>query len=303
LYKDGLVKLNPPMDTIISEGDKVIFICEFEESVKVSGFTKNYDINNSAINTSETRISLKKENILILGWNEKIFKIVEELDKYLSKGSALTVVADPYKIDGVLESKLKTLVNNCSLKFLQADIKDHNVLQKLAMENYNHIVVITNDTKDLQEADADSIMTLIHLRNIAEKNRLNFSLTTEIIDIRNMELAKIAKVNDFIISEKLISLFLVQLSENKLVSYVFEDFMNETGAEIYIKKAENYIKLNEEVNFYTIIEAASRRNEVAIGYKIISAEEEENFGIFLNPKKSSTVKFSEGDCIIVVAED
>ncbi len=305
LYKDGVVKINSPMDTIISKEDEAIFISESKESIKISNFTEDYDIKDAAINISKTRTRLKRENILILGWNDKIFKIIEELDKYLSKGSILTVVTDYHKLNGTLEKELKSLTNNSNLKYLRADIKDHDVLQELVLKNYSHVLVLTDNTKNIQEADADSIMILIHLRNIAEKNNLSFSLTTEIVDIRNMRLAKIARVNDFIISEKLISLFLVQLSENKLVNYVFEDFMNETGAEIYIKNAKYYIKLNEEVNFYTIIEAASRKNEVAIGYKIVLDEknEEKNFGIYLNPEKSGTVKFSEGDCIIVIAED
>src|SRR4030042_3880573 len=305
LYKDGMVKLNPPMDTVIAKDDEAIFISESEESIKISNSAGDHDIRSSAINISRTRSGPKRENILILGWNEKIFKIIEELDKYLAKGSSLTVVTGDNKLNGTLEKELKGLTNNSDLKFLQANIQDHDILQELILNNYSHILVLTDDTKDMQEADADSIMIIIHLRNIAEKNNLNFSLITEIVDIRNMRLAKIARVNDLIISERLISLFLVQLSENKLVNHVFEDFMNETGAEIYIREAKDYINLNEEVNLYTIIEAASRKNEVVIGYKIVSEEsnEEKSFGVFLNPVKSAAVKFSKGDSIIVIAED
>ena len=204
-----------------------------------------------------------------------------------------------------MEKRLKEFTKNIKLNYLQAHIKDRNVLNQLTSENYNHIVILANEGRDIQEADAETIMILIHLRDIAEKNNLKFSISSEIIDVRNMELARVAKVNDFIISDQLTSLMMTQLSENKLINKVFEDFLNETGSEIYFKKAKNYVKLNEELNFYTVIEAASNKGEVAIGYKIYAEEnmDDKNFGIYLNPLKTNNISFSEEDCIIVISED
>lgn len=125
------------------------------------------------------------------------------------------------------------------------------------------------------------------------------------VDIRNQNLAKIAKVNDFIVSDKLISLMLTQVAENKLLSLVFKDFLDEKGSEIYIKSISDYIKVKKNVNFYTILESASRRNEVAIGYKIQCEENNpnKNYGIYINPKKSKIINFSDRDSVIVLAEE
>ena len=147
-------------------------------------------------------------------------------------------------------------------------------------------------------------MSLIHLRDIAEKNNLNFSITTEMLDINNRDLAKVAKVDDFIVSGKLISLLLAQISENVLLNPVFEDLLSESGSEIYLKNVKDYIRLSGPVNFYTVLEAASRKNDLAIGYKIVSEENNnsKNFGIYLNPDKSANINFSAGDSIIVLSE-
>jgi ion channel POLLUX/CASTOR len=124
------------------------------------------------------------------------------------------------------------------------------------------------------------------------------------LDVNNRDLAKVAKVDDFIVSGKLISLLLAQISENVLLNPVFEDLLSESGSEIYLKNVEEYVRLSGPVNFYTVLEAASRKNDLAIGYKIISEENNnsKNFGIYLNPYKSANINFSAGDSIIVLSE-
>ncbi|MHB1347341.1 MAG: CASTOR/POLLUX-related putative ion channel, partial [Candidatus Humimicrobiaceae bacterium] len=170
---------------------------------------------------------------------------------------------------------------------------------------YSHIVVLAYQNIDMQGADSITLMTLIHLRDIAEKNNKRFSITSEILDIQNRDLAKVAKVNDFIVSEKLTSLFLAQLSEYEFLDPVFEDLLSDFGSEIYLKNIKNYIQTDSAMDFYTVVEAASRKNDVAIGYKIVSEEsmENKNFGIYINPKKSSVIKFSDNDSLIVLSEN
>ena len=79
-----------------------------------------------------------------------------------------------------------------------------------------------------------------------------------------------AKVDDFIVSEHLISLMMAQLSENSELLGVFTDMFDPEGSEIYLKPMSDYVAFRRPVNFQTVIEAARRRNETAIGYRIMS---------------------------------
>ena len=125
------------------------------------------------------------------------------------------------------------------------------------------------------------------------------------LDIRNKSLAEIAKVNDFIVSDRLLSLILTQVSENKLLNLVFKDLFDTDGSEIYIKKANSYIDCSKNVNFYTIIEAAQQKHEVAIGYKIFSQETDpqKNYGVYIDPAKSYIIALNIEDSIIVLSEN
>ena len=98
---------------------------------------------------------------------------------------------------------------------------------------------------------------------------------------------------------------LSQLSENKHLKKVFDDLFAAEGSEIYLKPAMDYIKPGQAVNFYTVLESASRKSETAIGYKIQAnaSNASKAYGVVVNPKKSEKITFTENDKVIVLAED
>jgi voltage-gated potassium channel Kch len=300
---DSVAKLNPPMDTIINENNNIIAISEDDDTILLSGLTE-YNINKSVIIRNKL-IDKKIERTLILGWNDQIESIIREIDNYVIKGSLITVAANLNGKEIDLKNKYSHFLNNLEIEFISTNITDRNELSVLVSKIYNHIIILSRREIDIQEADAETLITLLHLRDIVEKEKLNFSITTEMLDINNRKLAKIAKVNDFIVSDKMISFLLTQIAENKILNSVFEDILNAEGSEIYIKKVRNYVEIDKSVNFYTLVESASLKNEIVIGYKILEEEdfEEKNYGIYINPNKSDYISFKDNDSIIVIAED
>jgi hypothetical protein len=166
------------------------------------------------------------------------------------------------------------------------------------------VIALANVNLEPQEADARTLITLLHLRDISEKDSTPFSIVSEMLDLRNRELAEVARVDDFIVSDHLISLMLSQLSENGKLYSVFTDLFDPEGSEIYLKPITDYVAAGQPVNFYTVLEAARRRGEVAIGYRVVSEmrDPEKAYGVRTNPKKSQEVIFTPEDKIIVLAE-
>ena len=107
------------------------------------------------------------------------------------------------------------------------------------------------------------------------------------------------------VSDKIISLMLAQISENKHLNAVLTSIFNPEGSEIYLKPIAHYVKPGIPINFYTVVDEACRRGEIAIGYRIRANSREANkmYGVVMNPSKSNPVSFSERDCIIVIAEE
>lgn len=146
-------------------------------------------------------------------------------------------------------------------------------------------------------------MTLLHLRDIEQKMQVDFKIVSEMLDIRNRNLAEVSEADDFIVSDKLISLMLAQVSENKILNSVFEDIFDPEGSEIYLKPVSSFVQLEKPVNFYTIVESARLRGETAIGYRVESDAKKANlsYGIHLNPDKTQEVNFSSKDKVILLA--
>lgn len=301
-YADGTVEINPSMDTIFRSGDRVIGITEDDDTLVPD--SKYIDTEENKIVYTEPDYQ-EEEQILILGWNNRARYIIKELDNYVPKGSHVKVIS---KFDDAAKAvnKLANKVSNIKVTFETADTTDRETLENMHLENYHYIMLLCYQNYfPIQEADAQTLITLLHLRNFTEKYGNKYKIVSEMLDIRNRQLADITSADDFIVSDKLISLLMSQVSENKFLMRVFEDLFDSDGSEIYIKPARQYVKVGEEINFYTILESAARKNEVAIGYRVIHEAKDANkgYGVYVNPNKSKPITLTAEDMIIVLSEN
>ena len=299
---DGTIVLSPSMDTRIQSGDQVFVLSADEDKINLSGLSR-IPLDENLIQISGKASRPKPERALILGWNRSGSTIIRELDNYVAKGSQITVVSDIVNLEKKIRldnGKLK----NQKITVQEGNIRDRALLEKLGASEYDHVIVLAYSHLEQQEADAITLITLLHLRDIAERDETPFSIISEMLDLRNRELAEAAKVDDFIVSEHLISLMMAQLSENAELMDVFTDIFDPEGAEIYLKPISDYVATGQPVNFYTVTEAARRRGETALGYRLMSEshDSEKAYGVHTNPKKSEMVIFAPEDRVIVISE-
>lgn len=297
-------QLNPKMDTVITEGSKLIVIANDDDTTKLSGKT-DLGINLEAIVTPGPKPP-GSERILILGWNRRAPLIILELEKYMGPGSHVQVVADSPEVETKLASDILPTPKNLTITFREGHTTSRSLLDSLDIPSYQHVILLCcTDTMGSQHADAHTLITLLHLRDIADKSEKKFNIVSEMMDVRNSNLAEAARADDFIVSDRIVSLLMAQISENKHLNAVFADLFAAEGSEIYVKPAANYIKLSVELNFYTVLEAARKRGEIAIGYKLArySTDETKHFGVTMNPNKSEVVSYAEQDKIVLIAED
>ena len=126
---------------------------------------------------------------------------------------------------------------------------------------------------DPSRADARTLVTLLHLRDIASRLDRDFSIVSEMLDLRDRALAEVTRADDFIVSDRLISLMIAQVAESKHLNAVFGDLFDPEGSEIYLKPAGDYVALGQAAPFAAVIEAARRRGEVAFGYRLTASAE------------------------------
>jgi voltage-gated potassium channel Kch len=299
----GGVKVNPPMETVIESGDKLIVIAEDDDKVIYSGLSPAKFAESEIRQAAEDEH--RAERILILGWNKRGTTIVRELDNYVAEGSFLKIVADMPE-DEITGVGLDQNLQHLEIEFEAGDTTDRKLLDALDLTSFQHIIILCYaEQLDAQAADAKTMITLLHLRDIEQKKGEAYSVVSEMMDVGNRALAAVAKADDFIVSDELTGLLLTQVSENAELLEVFQDLFDAEGSEIYLKPAGNYVSQGTEVNFYTVTEAARRRDEVAIGYRLhrYAGDSARAYGVRVNPPKSEMISFEPEDKIIVLAED
>jgi Trk K+ transport system NAD-binding subunit len=230
-FSQGKTLINPPMDTVYQKGDLLIAISEDDDTVVANG-QNQAELKSHLFN--DFKFPEKKiEKTLILGWNKNASTIINELDNYVSaKSSVLILCEEEIDLSGIT-------VKNQTLKSQVGKITRRKVLDEIHPENFDHIILLSNNDIDIQESDAQTLICLLHLRNIGAMYNKDLSIVSEMRDIRNREIGLVTKADDFIIGDNIISLMLSQLSENKELKHVFDNLFNSYGSEIYLKPIDH----------------------------------------------------------------
>ncbi|GAA2122015.1 CASTOR/POLLUX-related putative ion channel [Glycomyces algeriensis] len=300
LTKEGRCIINPPTSASLQPGDKLILLAADDSAIVLDGSRPVID---ESVIVARADAGNRPERTLILGWNAMSRTILEQLDQYVAPGSVTDVVTDhPDAPEAV--RKIGPTMRVQGLNFKEDDTTDRVLLESLNPGSYNHIIALCSDDVAPQLADSKTLVTLLHLRDMAQRSNSRFKVVSEMADDRNRTLAQVTQADDFIVSDKLISLLLTQTAENPHLSQVFGQLFSPDGSEIYLKPAEHYVRPGVPVNFYTVAESARRRGETAFGYRVVAlAKQAPNYGVHLNPDKGLQFMLQPGDKIIVLAED
>jgi len=301
MKSDGSVHINPANDTLLDATDQLIAISEDDDTIVLSQ-NINKSVNNDLIVNVPAKLYEPEKNI-ILGWSDKALTVIGELENYVAKGSILHVIADIDDLENKIDA-LKPILKNQTISFTSGDIAQRATLEDVKITTYNNVIILAYQNMPIQEADARTLIALLHLRKLSEVHNCNLNIVSEMYDLKNRELAEVTRADDFIISDNLISLMLSQLSENRNLGNVFKILFSSESSEIYLRPISDYVKTGVEMNFYTVLESATQKNQIALGYRQMKHEHDhdQNYGIRLNPLKSNKVVFESDDRIIVLAE-
>jgi len=302
--RKGRVYLNPPGQLVIRKGIKAIIVAEDDAAIHADPAKASFDMH--AIREPKP-VPIGSERTLIVGWNRRGPIIARELSRYVVPGSLLTIAADTPDIEEDVAALATLPSGNLQVELRRTDTTNRSALDALDVPSYDHVLVLGySDTLPPQPADTRTLIALLHLRKIAEKSGRHISVVSEMIDVRNRELAEVTRADDFVVSNKLVSLMLAQASENEYLSAIFDDLLDEKGSEFYMRPVADYVTIDRPVAFYTVAEAARRRGEIAIGYRRSdrqSADGRRLGGVVVNPVKSDALQYEPADRVIVLARD
>ncbi len=292
-YKRGNdICINPNKNNILEENDLLIILAEDNNVAKPLEVKVNEKVLEKYI--TKKKASKLDEKILILGNNNRLERILLELDEYSSDKTSVIVASK--KDNNLVDNVYK----NIKVNYKKVNVDSKKDLEKVTGSDIDQILVLSVDDEDTNLSDSKTLLRLINLKNIKDSNGYKFLVTSEMNEPENQKLAEVTKVNDLVIGSNIINLILTQISENKDLAEVFRILLSSEGSEIYTKKVTNYIKTESEIDFHLLTSIVSKHDEVLIGYKKVI---DDNFEIIINPSKMEKIKFEDSDELIVLAND
>ncbi len=298
--------LNPPADHVIAADEELLVLAE-DDHIQIAPYGGPLAPGSVGIPSSVAQKPV--ERMLILGWNEKIFPILQEFDTYVGKGSVVTLVnvlpEDERKAD--LEQKLEPLVN-LELRHVIGDFTNRQVLEQIEPHTFPTVMVLGDSAgggSDSEAADTRAIIALLLLRDFRLRAGVESQeVCSEILDPRNRDLAATTQIHDIVISNEMVSMVLAQITHEPRVRPVLEDLFSSEGSEIYLKDLALYVQPGQAASFEQLILAAKARGEVALGVQVAVEDPRQRYGIVLNPKdRKKPITPKAGDRLIVLAED
>jgi voltage-gated potassium channel Kch len=296
LIAGGVPKLNPLPDTVIA-GHTLIVVAEDDSLLAGEPDSTARPVLDQL--GTEVGHDEHPTRALLIGWNERAPIVLRELDHYAPAGSTLTVLT-------AFEVPAVPGLQNLAVTVAPGPTTDRATLEEYVVDGLDQVIVLCySDDLGPQAADARTLVTLLHVRDILSRFEAGTPVVSEMIDDRNRVLAQVAHVDDVVVSGEIVSLLVTQLSEDHRLESVFDQLLGEEGSEIYLRPAEWYVEPGAEVSFATILAGASRRNETAIGYKSVALAggDGATFGVRVNPAKSETFQVLAGDRVVVLADD
>lgn len=290
LYSNGQVRLNPPMDTVIGKEDQMVLL-ELDDGAYKLHEVKTVD--EAKICSGESISAQASDHLIVLGSNNKLPIILAEYDKYVKPGTHVVIVDDD------LDKDKLGAYENLDVKICTKPIT-RDLLCEFLDESANNILLLNDDSQEPEASDSQTLLRLILLRDIADKTDRQFAITTEMRSVDNQRLASQARVDDFVIGSNFASLLMAQISENPKMSPLITELLDESGSELYMKPAAQYVNIGEPVDSYTLTESAARKGEVYVGYRHIGKTKT---NVVVNPNKDDLITFGERDQIVVISEN
>jgi K+/H+ antiporter YhaU regulatory subunit KhtT len=300
---DGKSHINPSPTTKISSGTKVIAIAEDDDRIVYSGVREDLKIKKIS---SSARAKKSPEHLLFIGWSSMGRAVVSELSQFLPKGSTVHIVAESRHVD---PAELKRLNFGKNLKVTHSSVSGDidELIAAASAKKYNEVVILGyREAISEAEADSQTMLTMLQMNQLFEAKGNGVEptrLVAEILDSRKAELARVAAVDDMVVSDNLAALLIAQVSENPALAPVFDDLFDAEGASISVNPIEIYAKVGKPIEFAELVAIGRAHGESVIGYRTLEGSKHlASSGVKLNPVKSTMFVPAKGDGLIVVGD-
>jgi hypothetical protein len=267
VYKaNGEVVLAPDSSVRIEANDRIVGLAE-----DFSKFTwkQNAASSHSVAPVQSEGSSMKPENILVIGWSRLARTSVIEITKVCAPGTKFTLFAQSSRIN---LDEFKGLEHpNVSIDVRHSTGTAEDLSEILNSQEFTRIGIFGYKTRGLPvpESEAITLLTALQVahsqKDPACKSKDAF-VVAEVQDVANVPITHQIDLDDMVVSDRLSTLMMSQLSETNELGAVFDQLFGAKAPFINSKPFSYFAPTGTPISFGDLITAGHARGQTVIGY-------------------------------------
>jgi hypothetical protein len=288
--------LNPEPDYEVAEDEQLVLLTR--------GLPANYSVPGSI---PESRIYREgglvphvPARVLLIGWTDILYDILQELDAHALRGTEVTVLSNvkPDEVQQRIESHQVNELKNLTLVFHEGDAVRQTAWEGIDTSGFQSIVVLADESDEQGDADTRTLRILLRLSDLCRQDESRAHTIAELLDDNNRALLTGLGVDDIIVSPEIVSAQLAQIARQEVLAPIYRELLSAGGVEISLRPAGDYVQLDSDCTFNDLVYASQQKMEIVLGLRLA----QHGGKVLLNPPRRTTWRLDENDKVIVLAQ-
>lgn len=286
INRNNNIILLPNLDEEIKSGDEILYYSQCKK-YEISTVENCYRIihTKKCLNTSED------QNVLIMGFNNKINTILNNFDENVKK--IVFACENEEKLDLLNSIKLSEKKIKSDFIILNKT-KTYFELQQI-LKSINHIILLSDEYMDRETSDVTNMHWYIKLVKIREQFNLKFTILAELFIDENRKLLEQRYSNDFIVSTNIVSMFLAQMAMSPMLKSFLDELLTCSGVGIDLYKPSDFGIINGYIG-------ELRFNLYNAGYILLGYVKKNKKEYVYCPRIDSYIEFEKDDALILLSD-
>jgi len=286
--------LNPGPDYEIAEDEDLVLLATGRE-LNYRGLSRP---ENPILRSVESQQPKVPERLLIIGWNDLMLDVLQELDAHALTGTRITILSLLEVKD--VEDRIRQLgdsLRNVSIRPVTGDAAEERPFRELEIDDFESIVILADDGGGKADADTRTLRVLLRLSSLQANQQRRPHTTVELLDDANRDVLEGLRVDDVVVSPEIVSAQLAQVSRQPILGPIFRELLSAGGVEISLRPATDYVEPGVDCRFDDLTAAAQGKLEIALGLRLA-----EGARLLLNPPRHQVWRLGESDRVVVLAQ-
>lgn len=300
LLADGRALLTPSPDTRCGPGGRLIVVAPDERPAPAAEHLQYVD---PTVMASLDARPAAPSRTLLLGWNRRAPLVVDLLSRTACPGSVLHVMTGPDTGPTASRSPLRTDGRLTVAHYVGEVPPRPDDERGLDPFDYDCVIALGADAGTAcARPDDQTLLTLLTLRSLETRTGRTLPVVAELSDPRSRALAPLGPRSAAVVLGELNALIMARISHTPAMAALFEELFAVRGGALALRPASRYVLPGRVASFATVVAAALRSGECAIGYRAHGPRAPRCDGdVRLSPCKSERRVWDASDEVLVVA--